>query len=57
MNEVLEFHDVVCPGGAFTNELDGIEDFRPDGSHFSPEGSDWVAAWLAPRLIPGLDRP
>jgi len=43
--EVVDFHDVVCPGGEFTNELDGAQDFRPDGSHFSPGGADWVARW------------
>lgn len=40
----------VCPNGAFRNALDGVDDIRPDGLHFSDPGADLVAAWLGPQL-------
>lgn len=48
---LVDLFTPVCPHGAFTNTLDGIEDLRPDGIHFSDAGADWIAGWLGPRLV------
>jgi len=49
--QVIDLHAKVCPGGRFTNSLEGIEPFRPDGIHFSPRGGRWVGEWLGPELV------
>lgn len=48
---LVDLRSAVCPNDEFTNRLDGIEPFRPDGIHFSYDGSLWVAEWLGPQLI------
>jgi len=35
--------DVICPGGDFLESVDGVDDLRPDGIHFSVDGSLWFA--------------
>ena len=48
----------VCPDGKFSDQLGPVADGRPDGMHFSDPGADWVASWLAPRLVdPWLRNP
>jgi hypothetical protein len=48
----------VCPDGRFSDQLGPVADARPDGIHFSDQGADWVASWLAPRLVdPWLRNP
>jgi hypothetical protein len=47
----VDLHSLVCPRGTFTNTLHGIENARPDGTHFSPRAADWVATWLGPQLL------
>ena len=41
----------VCPGGTFSETVDGVGDARPDGLHFSDAGADVTARWLGPRLL------
>jgi hypothetical protein len=35
----------------FTNQLDWIDDARPDGAHFSDEAADHVAEWLTDPIV------
>jgi hypothetical protein len=49
--ELLDLFAKVCPDGEFTNALDGVADLRPDGTHFSDPGADWLAGWLAPQVL------
>lgn len=41
--------DLLCPGGDFRTEVDGVE-VRPDGLHHAPEATGVTWRWLAPRL-------
>ncbi len=47
---VIDLNHFACPGGKYTNSLHGVADFRGDGVHFTPEGSDLVGKWMAPQL-------
>jgi peptidoglycan/LPS O-acetylase OafA/YrhL len=54
----------ICPGGKFTDEVEGIADGRPDGFHFSQAASPLVAQnFLGPWVLyaggraPGLKLP
>lgn len=53
---LVDLDAAVCPGGRFTNRLDGIEPFRPDGNHFSMAGRLWVGLWLWEHIERVLDR-
>ena len=55
--KVLDLYDHVCPDGAFTATLGGVEGARPDGIHFSDPGSDWLASWLGPQLVAAFPQP
>ncbi len=46
----VDLFSLVCPRGSFTNTLNGFDDARPDGVHFSVAASDWLAQWLWHRL-------
>jgi lysophospholipase L1-like esterase len=48
--ELFDLFSVLCPDGEFVPEFDGIE-LRPDGVHFSAEGSAWVADRIGSELI------
>jgi hypothetical protein len=41
----------ACPSGAFTETYHGVTDFRPDGLHFSADGSTALAGQIGDRLI------
>jgi peptidoglycan/LPS O-acetylase OafA/YrhL len=48
---VIDFADIVCPGGYPCPEvIDGLL-LRPDGGHFTKETSVWVADRLVPQLF------
>jgi peptidoglycan/LPS O-acetylase OafA/YrhL len=47
---VLDLDRYLCPGGRFVPDLGGIHNVRPDGVHFSTDGSALVGRWLAPQL-------
>jgi peptidoglycan/LPS O-acetylase OafA/YrhL len=48
---VADLNRLVCPEGEDTDvTIDGVR-LREDGVHFTPEGADLVARWLAPQII------
>jgi hypothetical protein len=47
---LLELCNLVTPSGDDETAINGIE-MRGDGAHFTPEGADFVASWLAPRIV------
>jgi peptidoglycan/LPS O-acetylase OafA/YrhL len=47
---VVDLNQLVSPAGEHTDVIDGIE-MRGDGVHFTPEGADAVARWLAPEIV------
>ncbi len=48
---VLDLNKLVCPGGRYTESIDGLQ-VRSDGLHFTPEGvRQLIAPWLMPQLI------
>jgi lysophospholipase L1-like esterase len=46
---ILDMNARVSPGGKYVDSIDGVL-VRNDGVHFSADGADFVAGWLAPRL-------
>jgi hypothetical protein len=50
---VVNLASHVCPGGPPCSDLVGTLWVRPDGLHYGPSGSLFVARWLLPRLITG----
>jgi len=48
---VVDLAGAVCPEGQFTNQLYGIDPFRPDGIHFSAPGRAWVGDWLGAQVV------
>jgi peptidoglycan/LPS O-acetylase OafA/YrhL len=48
---IVDLNRLVCPEGEYTDvTIDGVR-LREDGAHFTPEGADLVARWLAPDII------
>jgi len=48
---IANLNRFVCPEGEYTDvTIDGIK-LREDGVHFTAEGADLVARWLAPEII------
>ncbi len=48
---IADLNRLVCPEGEYTDvTIDGVH-LREDGVHFTPEGADLVARWLAPEII------
>jgi len=48
---VADLNRLVCPEGEYTDlTIDGVH-LREDGIHFTAEGADLVARWLAPEII------
>ncbi len=48
---LVDLHAYMSPGGQSVNTIDGVDDVRPDGIHFSPEGAGVVARWLEPQIV------
>ena len=42
---------VLCPAGVFDDEIGGFSDFRPDGIHFSPPASVWLAEHYGAQIL------
>jgi hypothetical protein len=47
---LFDLFPVLCPNGEFVEDLDGVT-VRPDGVHFSAEGSKWVADRVGEPLL------
>ena len=48
---IVDLNGFVCPEGEYADlSIDGVR-LRDDGVHFTPEGADFVARWLAPQII------
>jgi hypothetical protein len=48
---LFDLDDILCPGGRYAEEIDGISPIRTDGVHFSVDGSLWFAATHGPELL------
>lgn len=46
---VLDLYEKLCPGGGYTNKVDGIR-MRMDGLHPTPEAVKWLTPWLEDAL-------
>jgi peptidoglycan/LPS O-acetylase OafA/YrhL len=47
---VLDLGRKLCPAGAFTWTVDGVQ-VRSDGVHLTPQGVRWLAPWLVRELF------
>jgi len=53
-----DLHQHLCPNGQFTNEVDGVQNARPDKFHLSPAAAKAVAAtWLGPMVLQAAPPP
>lgn len=48
---VLDLERHVCPREAFEATIGGVQNARPDGTHFSAEGGRALADWLGPAVL------
>lgn len=48
---LFDLDEILCPGGRYATEIDGISPIRTDGVHFSVDGSLWFAVTHGPELI------
>ena len=46
---LVDFGELLCPDGTFTNQIDGVR-MTDDGVHFTPDGAAEAWAWLTPQL-------
>jgi peptidoglycan/LPS O-acetylase OafA/YrhL len=49
--ELFDLDRTICPDGRALESVDDVEDLRPDGVHFSVEGSLWFAENYGPELV------
>ena len=53
---VADLFNRVCPGGEYSNEVEGIPESRPDGFHFTDEAAAALARnWLGPIVLDAHD--
>jgi peptidoglycan/LPS O-acetylase OafA/YrhL len=51
---LTDFKAHLCPGGRYTDTVDGVEGGRPDGYHLSLEAATALAtSWLGPLCVDG----
>lgn len=43
VTELFDLDAVLCPDGRYRRDIDGVENVRVDGIHFSPAGALWFA--------------
>jgi peptidoglycan/LPS O-acetylase OafA/YrhL len=49
---VADYYSHLCPDGEFSQNVDGVNDARPDGYHLSDDASRAVAEkWLGPLIL------
>jgi peptidoglycan/LPS O-acetylase OafA/YrhL/lysophospholipase L1-like esterase len=48
---IVDLNHLLCPGGAWTETVDGVDVRRFDKMHLSDVGADLVANWLGPQLV------
>jgi peptidoglycan/LPS O-acetylase OafA/YrhL len=48
---VVDLNGEICPDGDYAGDLYGIAGARPDGLHFSDEGSFATSEWLGPQVL------
>jgi len=48
---LFDLDRALCPGGPYTNTIDGVEGIRVDGIHFSVDGALWFADKYADELF------
>ena len=54
----FDLEALACPGGAYSKDIAGIVDARPDGVHFSLEAATWIAReHLAPVISDATGAP
>ena len=53
---VVDLGGFLCPGGAFTRSLDGVQVRHDDGVHLAAEGLPVVWRWLLPEVLAATDR-
>lgn len=46
--ELVDLDARVCPGGVYSDVVEGVKDARPDGVHFSVQAATRLAAMLGP---------
>jgi hypothetical protein len=50
--EVADLHQRLCPGGQYSDDVEGVENGRPDGFHLTLEASTALARnWLGPIVL------
>ena len=48
----VDLFERICPGGQYSDEVEGVPDGRPDGFHFSDEAAAALARnWLGPIVL------
>lgn len=52
----FDLHEVLCRGDEIVNKVDGVDELRTDGIHFTPAGSMWFARTYGPQLIAEASR-
>ncbi|MEY2426480.1 MAG: hypothetical protein QOI61_2052 [Actinomycetota bacterium] len=49
---VVDFYSHICPDGKFSQNVDGVDDARPDGYHLSDDAARALAErWLGPLVV------
>jgi peptidoglycan/LPS O-acetylase OafA/YrhL/lysophospholipase L1-like esterase len=48
---ILDLNHLLCPDGAWTATVNGVQVRAVDKMHLSDAGADLVAGWLAPQLV------
>jgi peptidoglycan/LPS O-acetylase OafA/YrhL len=53
--DVKDLRGNICPGGRFSDTVDGVPDARPDGYHLSEDAATAVATtWLGPLCLDAI---
>lgn len=53
---VVEFGELLCPGGDYRESLDGVRVRRDDGTHLAPEGLGLLWQELLPEVLSATQR-